>query len=306
MRTLGSPSGNLSFVEIRYLLPTMAAVRPTIRLAGSAALSSAARPPSSLPRVLGSLDHGARRFSTQPIPDDSEAADSATRAAERKAALEAAKARQGSGGGRPGARKDEMAEAAAKVEGGKTGWQKFMSTFVDMVRPVAAAAWPIVMPMLDGPSQRRVAEAANIEDLQKAAEKRAHAMVYGYLAGGADDERALRRSVASYSDVELRHAVLHGVGNADMDLRTTILGHEHPMPYFITSCAGQRMFHADGEVATAKAAKKHGLHMALSQLTTSTFEEVREAHPDGAKTLQLYVWRDRVLLKEVREPWPWP
>ena len=199
-----------------------------------------------------------------------------------------------------------MAEAAAKVEGGKTGWQKFMSTFVDMVRPVAAAAWPIVMPMLDGPSQRRVAEAANIEDLQKAAEKRAHAMVYGYLAGGADDERALRRSVASYSDVELRHAVLHGVGNADMDLRTTILGHEHPMPYFITSCAGQRMFHADGEVATAKAAKKHGLHMALSQLTTSTFEEVREAHPDGAKTLQLYVWRDRVLLKEVREPWPWP
>ena len=39
--------------------------------------------------------------------------------------------------------------------------------------------------------------------------------------------------------------------------------------------------------------------MALSQLTTSTFEEVREAHPDGAKTLQLYVWRDRVLLKEV-------
>jgi len=59
------------------------------------------------------------------------------------------------------------------------------------------------------------------------------------------------------------------------------------------------MFHADGEVATARAAKKHGLHMALSQLTTSTFEEVREAHPDGAKTLQLYVWRDRYLLKEV-------
>jgi len=71
------------------------------------------------------------------------------------------------------------------------------------------------------------------------------------------------------------------------------------MPYFITSCAGQRMFHADGEIATAKAAKKHGLHMALSQLTTSTFEDVRAAHPEGAKTLQLYVWRDRVLLKEV-------
>ncbi len=32
------------------------------------------------------------------------------------------------------------------------------------------------------------------------------------------------------------------------------------------SCAGQRMFHADGEVATANAAKKHGLHMELSQV----------------------------------------
>ena len=42
-------------------------------------------------------------------------------------------------------------------------------------------------------------------------------------------------------------------------------------------------------IATARAAKKHGLHMALSQLTTSHFEDVREAHPDGAKTLQLYV-----------------
>ena len=98
------------------------------------------------------------------------------------------------------------------------------------------------------------------------------------------------------------HRQLHlvdGVGHNDMDMRTTILGHEAQLPFFVTSCAGQRMFHADGEVATAKAAKKHGCFMALSQLTTSTFEDVREAHPDGAKCLQLYVWRDRVLLKEV-------
>jgi len=170
---------------------------------------------------------------------------------------------------------------------------------VDTMRPALAFAAPRVMPILDRPSQRRVAEAVNIDDLRSAAQKRAHAMVFGYLDGGADDERALRRSVAAYNDVELRHAVLHGVGSGEMDLRTNILGQDSAMPFFITSCAGQRMFHADGEVATAQAARKHGLHMALSQLTTSTFEEVRAAHPEGAKTLQLYVWRDRVLLKEV-------
>lgn len=168
-----------------------------------------------------------------------------------------------------------------------------------MLRPLTAAAGPIVMPALDAPSKRRVRSAVNIDDLRVAAERRAHAMVYGYLAGGADDERALRRSVDAFNDVELRHAVLHGVGNDDLDLSTEILGTKTRMPYFLTSCAGQRMFHADGEIATARAAKKHGLAMALSQLTTSTFEDVRAAHPEGAKTLQLYVWRDKTLLKEV-------
>jgi len=192
-----------------------------------------------------------------------------------------------------------MADAAAKVGDGKSSWQRFVGGVVDTVRPVAAKLAPTVMPLLDGPAMRRVEQAVNIEDLRVAAEKRAHAMVYGYLAGGADDERALRRSVAAYNDVELRHAVLHGIGHADMDLRTKILGVDTELPFFVTSCAGQRMFHADGEVATARAAKKHGCFMALSQLTTSTFEDVREAHPEGAKALQLYVWRDRVLLKEV-------
>ena len=201
---------------------------------------------------------------------------------------------------RPGSsRSEEIADAAAKVTSGKSSWQRFVGGAVDVLRPLTAAAGPIVMPILDAPSKRRVQSAVNIEDLRVAAERRAHAMVYGYLAGGADDERALRRSVVAFNDVELRHAVLHGVGNDDLDLSTEILGTKTRMPYFLTSCAGQRMFHADGEIATARAAKKHGLQMALSQLTTSTFEDVRAAHPEGAKTLQLYVWRDKVLLKEV-------
>ncbi len=128
-----------------------------------------------------------------------------------------------------------MADAAAKVGDGKSSWQRFVGGVVDTVRPVAAKLAPTVMPLLDGPAMRRVEQAVNIEDLRVAAEKRAHAMVYGYLAGGADDERALRRSVAAYNDVELRHAVLHGIGHADMDLRTKILGVDCELPFFVTS-----------------------------------------------------------------------
>ena len=131
-----------------------------------------------------------------------------------------------------------MADAAAKVGDGKSSWQRFVGGVVDMVRPVAAGMAPAVMPLLDRPAMRRVEQAVNIEDLRVAAEKRAHAMVYGYLAGGADEERALRRSVAAYNDVELRHAVLHGIGHADMDLRTKILGVDTELPFLVTSCAG--------------------------------------------------------------------
>jgi L-lactate dehydrogenase (cytochrome) len=91
-------------------------------------------------------------------------------------------------------------------------------------------------------------------------------MVCGYLAGVADAYLALRRSVDAYNDIEQRHSCLHSVGTNDMDLSTTILGHEQALPFFLTLCAGQRMFHADGEVATTKAAKKHGLHMAPSKV----------------------------------------
>lgn len=170
---------------------------------------------------------------------------------------------------------------------------------VNVLRPFAAVAKPLVMPILDIPSKRRVAAACNIADLRLAAEKRAHAMVFGYLDGGADGEVALRRSVEAFEDVELRHAVLHGVGHDTMDLRTRILGIDADQPFFITSCAGQKMFHAEGESATARGAAKHKMAMALSQLSTTAPEEIAAIAPDHAKAIQLYVWKDRGMLKSV-------
>ena len=135
-------------------------------------------------------------------------------------------------------RKETMTKAAASKQSGKSGWQKFVSGVLDVIRPACAAVHTPVMKVLDAPSRRRVQKAASVEDLRIAAEKRMHAMCYGYLAGGADEEVALRRSVDCYKDVELRHAVLHGVGHGEVDPSTTILGHEAKLPFFVTSCAG--------------------------------------------------------------------
>jgi L-lactate dehydrogenase (cytochrome) len=57
--------------------------------------------------------------------------------------------------------------------------------------------------------------------------------------------------------------------------------------------------HPEGERATARAAARAGIPFTLSTLSTYSIEEVTAAAPDGARWFQVYVWRDRGLLKEM-------
>ena len=58
------------------------------------------------------------------------------------------------------------------------------------------------------------------------------------------------------------------------------------------------MFHTQGETAAAKAAQHHGTLYGLSSLATTSITEIGEIHK-GPKVFQLYVWKDRELVKDV-------
>ena len=58
------------------------------------------------------------------------------------------------------------------------------------------------------------------------------------------------------------------------------------------------MFHTDGETATAKAAEHHGTLYGLSSLATTSIPDIAKIH-NGPKVFQLYVWKDRELVKDV-------
>jgi isopentenyl diphosphate isomerase/L-lactate dehydrogenase-like FMN-dependent dehydrogenase len=58
------------------------------------------------------------------------------------------------------------------------------------------------------------------------------------------------------------------------------------------------MFHWEGETAAARAAKHHGTLYGLSSLATTGITEIGKI-TDGPKVFQLYVWKDRELVKEV-------
>lgn len=122
-------------------------------------------------------------------------------------------------------------------------------------------------------------------------------MVFDYLDAGADDEISLRRGKDAYTELEMHYKVLAGI-KPPLDLSTTIFGMDVNLPFFGCPTAGNRMFHWEGEAAAAKAAEKHGTLYGLSSLATTGITEIGKIH-SGPKVFQLYVWKDRELVKEV-------
>lgn len=55
----------------------------------------------------------------------------------------------------------------------------------------------------------------------------------------------------------------------------------------------QKMAHAEGELANARAAEKAGIVFILSTIATSSIEDVAKAAPNATKWFQLYIYTDR-------------
>jgi len=133
-------------------------------------------------------------------------------------------------------------------------------------------------------------EPININDYEIAADAKLSQMVYDYYAGGAEDEITLNENRAAYNRIRLSYRVLIDVMHRDSS--TTILGHPVSMPVLIAPTAFHCMAHAEGEIATARAAGDAGTIMVLSTLSTTSIEDVAAASP-GTLWFQLYVYKDR-------------
>ncbi|MEQ1809021.1 MAG: alpha-hydroxy acid oxidase [Terricaulis sp.] len=142
-----------------------------------------------------------------------------------------------------------------------------------------------------------ISRARNIADLRRMAREKLPRMVFDYIDGGADDEVTLARSVSRFRDIELVWDALADV--AEIDTSTTIMGAPSASPFFIGPTATSRLFHPrGGELAVARAAHAAGVPYACSTLASSSVEDIAAANP-GTKWFQVYVWRDRALVKEM-------
>jgi L-lactate dehydrogenase (cytochrome) len=132
----------------------------------------------------------------------------------------------------------------------------------------------------------------NIEDFRKLAKKNLPAPIFHYIDGGSDDEVTLRRNTESFSKCDLVPNILASVGQPD--LSTNVLGQKIDMPIFLAPTAMQRLYHHDGDKASARAAEKYGTFYSMSTMATSSIEEIANIS-GGPKLFQLYIHKDQAL-----------
>jgi isopentenyl diphosphate isomerase/L-lactate dehydrogenase-like FMN-dependent dehydrogenase len=137
-----------------------------------------------------------------------------------------------------------------------------------------------------------VADPVNIADLERIASERLEPGPHGYFAGGASDERTLRRNVEAYAEWELWPRVLVDVSEPDTGVE--LLGSRIDLPVLVAPVAFQKLVHPEGEVAMARAAEAAGTVMCLSTIATcAPTEVVQGCSGAGRRWMQLYCFRDR-------------
>lgn len=128
----------------------------------------------------------------------------------------------------------------------------------------------------------------NIDDIRRLAAKSIPATFFDFIDGGAEDELTLKANRAAYSQYQFIPRVLVDVSNIEVGRK--LLGMQAKMPVILAPTGMTRMFHYQGELAVARAAKKFGIPYTLSTVATTSIENVAAVNDNPL--FQIYVWNN--------------
>jgi L-lactate dehydrogenase (cytochrome) len=138
----------------------------------------------------------------------------------------------------------------------------------------------------------------SIHDLRALAQRRLPAPIFHYMDGGAEDEATLQRNTAAFEAYRLVPKCLVDVSN--VRTATRVLGQDLQWPLLCSPTGASRFYHAEGELAVARAAEKAGVFYGLSIAATHSLETVA-ASGNGPKMFQLLPFKDRELTRQLIE-----
>lgn len=132
--------------------------------------------------------------------------------------------------------------------------------------------------------------AVNVDDLRRLARRRLPRILFDYIDGGAGDDAGVRRNRAAFEAYRLRPRYLVDV--SERSLATSLWGQRFAAPFGIAPVGLVGLFHPDGELLLAQAARDAGVPFILSGASIATIEDVARIAPEHA-WYQLYPAREQ-------------
>jgi 4-hydroxymandelate oxidase len=128
-----------------------------------------------------------------------------------------------------------------------------------------------------------------------ALEHQAHAKMppasFAFCAAGADDEISVAENISDWRRLRLRPRVLRSVENVDTSV--TLLGETLPTPIMVAPTGRHKLFHPDGEAATARGATMAGMPYCMASNSNILIEDVAAERKAAPQWFQLYYWSNR-------------
>lgn len=139
---------------------------------------------------------------------------------------------------------------------------------------------------------------ADVLQFETLARKKLSQMAYDYIRSGGADEITMRENRLGFERLALAPRVLTDV--SQIDTHISLFGAELQAPILLAPIAYQRVFHPEGELATARGASAAGAPFIVSSFTTTAIDEIAR-NTQQPIWFQLYVQRDRAFTRDMVE-----
>jgi 4-hydroxymandelate oxidase len=116
---------------------------------------------------------------------------------------------------------------------------------------------------------------------------------FAFAAGGADDEITLDDNIAAWQRLRLRPRMLRDVTR--IDTSTSVLGARIAAPLMVAPTGRHRLFHPEGERATARGAAEAGVPYVMATAANVTMEDAAAERRAAPQWFQLYLPPDRTV-----------
>ncbi|OJJ53152.1 hypothetical protein ASPSYDRAFT_94975 [Aspergillus sydowii CBS 593.65] len=131
----------------------------------------------------------------------------------------------------------------------------------------------------------------NSHDFEHVASRTASKKTWAFYSSAATDLITRDANKSCFDRIWFRPRVLRNVRS--VDTKSKVLGVDLSMPLFVSPAAMAKLIHQDGECAIARACESRGIMQGISNNSSYTMEELKNAAPGASFFFQLYVNRER-------------